>query len=887
MTNKEAVSIPWNQSPQRILWALRDAVLERYPGEFWRLRDSLHRLDHEAGAMRRITGSQFAALVPDAAHLAEINDEEQAVRWKRVPSVVCRNLYDHPSFGAPLESLVRAPWVNAAGEPHLVHGYDEEAGVFLWMPECCPDPYAITPEDTAYVLPRILDAEFRSPVDRAAGLAAYLHCLRGPALYGSPSPMYLVAADRPEVGKTYLARMLSIVATGREPSTTTMPTNAAEMRYTIGNLLGELPTQILFDNIGTGSRVGNADLHALLTASADMAQRKVGSSDSVRGDPTKAQWIATMNQPRLDAEQSRRTLPIRLEPRGGRPFIEPDLIRWTHEHRELILAVLLRLLMDWHQQGEPRARKLPSFERWSHLVGSPAALTTDGAEDWLSGETRIRPADEVDLEELAAAWPAGADGRPARLSAGRALAIVDALGLVELEEVAGHGSPKSRATKFGIYLKRVCAMRTGPWRETRTRKGIRYHPSAQPAQPCPTSAQPLKSSKGAEKQGLPNLPNLDPVLGESPPGGDSGSPDPGVLSYNKKPTGTPLEVGQVGHPGESPAGTETKVRPTLRPTLGLEVGQVGQLSHGPEVADVLARIQARGIRVDPEPWRALVTLARRDLERTADTDPASRDRLRAMSGYDSAVYGQAALGHRVRCSYREQGTGRIGAVRPALQTITRGLRSAIVPEKGRRLICADWRACHVQIVAMRSGRPDLMEGEVYSQICEWMGALEDRKLGKALTLALINRAGPDKLSEMALKEPNLAGIRAKARWTERYPEAEVLLERWAGEHEWSSPMGRRICMPEEKRYPQAAVAWHLQAIEADALALALVALEQAGLEVILPMHDGVLIEEDWKTPLEQVRRIMTRALGVQLGARLEPARCVTVTSGEDWALCAS
>lgn len=94
-------------------------------------------------------------------------------------------------------------------------------------------------------------------------------------------------------------------------------------------------------------------------------------------------------------------------------------------------------------------------------------------------------------------------------------------------------------------------------------------------------------------------------------------------------------------------------------------------------------------------------------------------------------------------------------------------------------------------------------------------------------------------------------------------------------------------MPEEKRYPQAAVAWHLQAIEADALALALVALEQAGLEVILPMHDGVLIEEDWKTPLEQVRRIMTRALGVQLGARLEPARCVTVTSGEDWALCAS
>jgi hypothetical protein len=445
----EPRAVPMNDLPHNVLRGVANALEDRYPGEIWRYRGELRRLDG-AGFLAPISAAQLAALVPSAAYLADLDDGKSKI--KRVPYPIVRDLYYWPEFGPALTSVVRAPWADRAGHVYRQHGYHAGPGVFLHAPGLDVDPGAVSATDARYVLSRLLDAEFGGPLDRASALAAYLHPVRGPALYGAPSPLYLIHADRPECGKTYLARMISIIATGQEPPTNTLPTSAQEMRYTIGTLLNKSPALVFFDNVGTGERVGNADLHALLTASADLSSRKIGSSEEIGGNPTHSQWLATMNQPRVDAEQARRTVPIRLLPRA-RGFTEPDLIEWTHHNRELCLSVLLRLLVDWHG-ARPMARALPSYERWSELVGSPAIHTyPEAAADWLTPRHRLAPAGHKEFAALAGVWPrVSGDLQP--LTASAIVELVDASGLHELADLAGPGNAKSRATRLGRALTR-------------------------------------------------------------------------------------------------------------------------------------------------------------------------------------------------------------------------------------------------------------------------------------------------------------------------------------------------------------------------------------------------------------------------------------------------
>jgi hypothetical protein len=218
------------------------------------------------------------------------------------------------------------------------------------------------------------DFPYVDGASRAAAYALLLTPIVRPALKGAV-PLALIDAPSPGTGKSLLADVAGIVATGRNAPMTGAPDNSEEWRKQITASLYGGASFILVDNVeGT---LYAPDLARALTA-AVWEDRILGKTEKVFL-PNRATWAVTANNVRLAGDLPRRCYRVRMDAETERPwqrdkttFKHPDLADWVATTRGRLIAALLTLARAWFVAGKPRPAgliELGSFEAWCSMLG--------------------------------------------------------------------------------------------------------------------------------------------------------------------------------------------------------------------------------------------------------------------------------------------------------------------------------------------------------------------------------------------------------------------------------------------------------------------------------------------------------------------------------------
>jgi hypothetical protein len=311
----------------------------------------------------------------------------------------------------PIVAIATAPTMRVDGSILSKPGYDSGTGLLLSPSVNVTVPERPTKDDAAKAITALLDVVCNFPVGvaaKSAWLAGVVTIAARPAIEG-PVPMIIIDASVRGAGKTLLADVAAVIATGRVAARMIYSRDDTEVRKVITAVALVGDPMVLLDNV-TGE-LGCAALDAALTADT-WRDRVLGSSTMTTEIPLRISWWATGNGVIVGADLVRRALLVRLEPECEHPeersgWRYPSLLTHVAQHRAELLSAALTIVRGYVVAGRPDMRLTPmgSFEAWSALVRS--ALVWAGASDPCGTVTELRAADaKADaMRTLIRAWP--------------------------------------------------------------------------------------------------------------------------------------------------------------------------------------------------------------------------------------------------------------------------------------------------------------------------------------------------------------------------------------------------------------------------------------------------------------------------------------------------
>ncbi len=292
-------------------------------------------------------------------------------------------ILDSPPSGLPdLEALSSTPICLPNGNIITEPGYCEAASRYIHYPAHTAGPSLqesleprLVQEAFGYIQREILRGfSLVGAPDVAHALCALLLPIVRTLIDG-PTPLHLITAASQGSGKTLLANAIGLIGFGRHIPVTTMPGTESEVRKKITAILMKARPAIILDNINSWRTVASDALAACLTATL-YSDRKLGSSTEVEL-PIRCLWLATANNPTLNRDIARRSIPIRLDAGIPKPWLRdpnefrhPHIMSWIAGNRDAVLEALLVLVQNWVHRGMPRSRRsLGMFESWSGVMG--------------------------------------------------------------------------------------------------------------------------------------------------------------------------------------------------------------------------------------------------------------------------------------------------------------------------------------------------------------------------------------------------------------------------------------------------------------------------------------------------------------------------------------
>jgi putative DNA primase/helicase len=309
-----------------------------------------------------------------------------------------------------LRSVVDVPPFLSDGRVLTAAGYDRTSGVlyaprpgFMW-PEVPEEPTKTDAEAAMKVLfEPVAEFPWQHDSDKAGYLAAVLTLVGREAIDG-PVPLFAYRARTRGTGKSLLARVVVLAATGREPATTTYTTDDEELRKRITAFALRGARDVTFDDV-SGS-IGSQSLEKAIT-NAVWNDRILGRNEDV-SLPLRPYWAITGSMT-FHRTLARRVVPVDLDAKSEHPedrsFRIADLPAWTKGHHPQLLAAALTILRAYWGAGRPehgQGPRMGSFEQWDDLIRGAVvwALGIDpaGVNDPGAGRGRIRATsdDEAD-----------------------------------------------------------------------------------------------------------------------------------------------------------------------------------------------------------------------------------------------------------------------------------------------------------------------------------------------------------------------------------------------------------------------------------------------------------------------------------------------------------
>lgn len=348
----------------------------------------------------------------------------RAMRWVRitkddvqrpvlVPKWVAENIISRDELPFPqLEGVIEAPTLRRDGSLLDQPGYDEATGLLFEpahrFPEIQISPSATEVEAAkARLLDLFTDFPFVAASDKSACFAAILTAAARHAING-PAPMFAIRATAPGSGKTLIADIISLLATGRPSAKMVAGKDDDETRKLILSIGLEGASVVLLDNIE--GALGSSAFAAALT-STTFADRLLGVSKRVTVSLSSVTWLATGNNLTFKGDLGRRVVPIDLDagvehPEDRTDFKYPGLLVHVRAHRTSLLADALTCLRGYYDAGMPEHGKarMGSFESWDTIIRSCCIWLLLG--DPIAGRERIREEGDQELESLRAAHAA-------------------------------------------------------------------------------------------------------------------------------------------------------------------------------------------------------------------------------------------------------------------------------------------------------------------------------------------------------------------------------------------------------------------------------------------------------------------------------------------------
>lgn len=367
--------------------------------------------------------------------------------------------------------------------------------------------------------------------------------------------------------------------------------------------------------------------------------------------------------------------------------------------------------------------------------------------------------------------------------------------------------------------------------------------------------------------------------------------------------------------------------------IDAELDRVAAEAFGPgagrfnanSVPQKLALLKARGIDAPNTKADTIKAYAGTHLVARLLTERAEHMKL-------ATTYGEGFLQHvdkssRIRSTYGVYGaaTGRFSSSEPNLQNIPREAeyRACFLPDEGTKFVIADWSQIEVRYIAAISEdmalREALATGDVYeatarkllhsynpddyhadgSRIDEIVVTKEQRQLAKAIVLGFQYGMGVDKFRRYALDTFGVALSTAEAReYRDAFFRSYPRLRAWQREtgqptdpDAYSAPnrtnsfthMGR--VRRDIDQYTER-INTPIQSAGADALKLALVELYNDGHDIVLHVHDEIVLqasEADAEVVARQLQDVMESAALVAIDPDYAVPVPAEVAIGDSWA----
>lgn len=309
-----------------------------------------------------------------------------------------------------LTGIIEAPTLRPDGSVLDRPGYDEETGLLFDAGSTRFDeiPERPTKEQAKQALGKLLkvykDFPFTDEASRAVAVSTSMTAvLRKPM---RAAPLTLFSAPKMASGKSLLATVASLIATGRPPAMMNHAEDPESERKRLLSLLMEGPPIIVIDNV---EQPLQSDALCSILTEPVFSDRLLGVNKTV-AVPTNVTFYANGNNVTVLGDLSSRTLVCEIDPGCERPE-EREFALNLHEyvpaHRGELAAAALTIARAYIVAGEPKLEGVANFGRfedWCRLVRYP--LIWLGMADPVETRIKIMTRDPVstNLGNLLEAW---------------------------------------------------------------------------------------------------------------------------------------------------------------------------------------------------------------------------------------------------------------------------------------------------------------------------------------------------------------------------------------------------------------------------------------------------------------------------------------------------
>jgi putative DNA primase/helicase len=303
---------------------------------------------------------------------------------------------------APLTGIIQCPTLRRDGSLFDQDGYDEPTGLVLVnsldMPTIAAAPSKKDAEEALELLSSLLEeCPFVDQSSRAVALSMILTPVLRAAM--EVAPMHLVTAPLAGTGKSYLADIAAMIATGDRCAVKAASPDPEETeKRLIGSALEGRP----IINLDNCRELLQGDFLCQITERPLLSLRALGSSDMHRINNSFV-CFANGNNVTVAEDMVRRTIrcamDANLEHPETREFAGNPLAAIRRDRGQYV-AACLTIARAYIAQGRKNALPpLVSFEDWSRLVREP--LVWLGCGDPVDSQKTLREDDPRKIETIA------------------------------------------------------------------------------------------------------------------------------------------------------------------------------------------------------------------------------------------------------------------------------------------------------------------------------------------------------------------------------------------------------------------------------------------------------------------------------------------------------